>query len=39
ALVYAGVSGKVIVGVVRVVEKREEWGDSGVAGWRENMSE
>nr|GEX56526.1 hypothetical protein [Tanacetum cinerariifolium] len=30
-LVYAGVSGRVIVGVVGVVEKREEWGDSSVA--------
>nr|GFC43989.1 hypothetical protein [Tanacetum cinerariifolium] len=30
-LVYAGVSGRVIVGVVGVVEKREEWGDSGFA--------
>nr|GFA22340.1 hypothetical protein [Tanacetum cinerariifolium] len=31
-LVLAGVSGIVFV----VVEKREDWGDSGVAGWREN---
>nr|GEX03633.1 hypothetical protein [Tanacetum cinerariifolium] len=30
-LVYARVSGRVILGVVGVVEKREEWGDSGVA--------
>nr|GEZ81027.1 hypothetical protein [Tanacetum cinerariifolium] len=30
-LVLAGVSGRVIVGVFGVVEKREEWGDSGVA--------
>nr|GFA15373.1 retrovirus-related Pol polyprotein from transposon TNT 1-94 [Tanacetum cinerariifolium] len=37
-LVLAGVSGRVIVGVFRVVEKREEWGDSGVAGELQKQS-